>query len=229
MRIKRVGILGGSFDPPTLAHEEVGEIFLEGLDLDEVRYIPARQNPLKTVRAWAAPSARWDMVNLMIAGHERYSSSNLEISPELVYDHHDRYVEDPTDETPSYTYYTLQAFRMLEPHTELIFLGGSDILRHFYKWYKAEQIIKEFHLGIAIRPPHSVASTIAPIREEHRKFVTILEQHHMPDISSTDVRSFLESGQIDRAKVLLKPSVFEYIMDNRLYEENPQELIPQDI
>jgi nicotinate-nucleotide adenylyltransferase len=218
MRNKKVGILGGSFDPPTLAHEAVGKVFLEGLKLDEVRYVPARQNPLKVMKAWARPIERWNMIQMLVEGNEGYSASNLEIVPELIYTVGDKYIEDTEDERPSYTYHTLQAFQMLEPHTEFVFLGGSDILRSFYKWYKAEEIIKNFHLGIAIRPPHSLASTISPILEEHRKYVTILEHHNMPDISSTDVRSFLENGHIELAKQLLKPSIFEYVMDNGLYK-----------
>jgi nicotinate-nucleotide adenylyltransferase len=218
---RRIGIFGGSFDPPTLAHELVGEIFLQEFNLDEIRYVPARQNPLKVMQTWASASARWDMIQLMIEGHNGYSASNLEISPPLIYSDGD-YVEDLSEDEPSYAYNTLHAFKLTEPRSDFIFLGGSDILRDFYKWHKAEEIIEEFHLGIAIRPPHSHTSTISPIRDEHRKHVTIVSRKNMPNISSTDVRSFLERGLVDDARLLLKPSIFEYIMDNHLYKKNPQ-------
>ena len=62
---KRIGVLGGSFDPPTLAHEHLGEIFLKALNLDEVRYVVTRQNPLK-YKITASAQHRWNMIQMMI-------------------------------------------------------------------------------------------------------------------------------------------------------------------
>lgn len=220
MENRRVGILGGSFDPPTLAHEQLGQVFVEALGLDEVRYVVARQNPLKVNKAIGGTDHRWHMLLLMIQQHEKFSASDIEISADQIYQSGG--FVDSGEETPSFAYNTLKAFEMFEPHTEFIFLGGSDILRHFYRWHKAENLITEFKLGIAVRPPHSVASTISPIKEEHRKNVMIFERPPMPDMSSTDVRTFFENGKPESAQHLMRPEVFEYVMDNKIYQ------IPQD-
>lgn len=217
MENKRVGVLGGSFDPPTIAHRNLGVRFAEELGLDEVRFVVAKQNPLKH-QVFASAEHRWEMVKMLIAGEPVLSATDFEISNVLIYVANDKYVRDTSeDETPSYTWHTMRAFKMMEPHTEFIILGGSDILRRFYKWHKAKELIEEFKFAIAVRPPHSVASTIAPIEEEHRKQVTILESLQMPDMSSTDVRTYLSAGQLDRAKPLLQPDVYEYALKHQLY------------
>lgn len=222
MENRRVGILGGSFDPPTIAHEQLGEIFIEALALDEVRYVVARQNPLKINEAIGSAKHRWLMLLMMIQGHEKFSASDIEVQGEFEFGAGGKLV--PADEeSKSYAYNTLRAFKMMEPHNEFIFLGGSDILRNFYKWHKSEHLIKEFRIGIAIRPPHSIASTIAPIKAEHRDKVTIFDRPAMPDMSSTDVRSFFENGKLDRAKSLMRSDIYEYVLGERIYD------IPQEI
>jgi len=221
MERKRIGVLGGSFDPPTIAHMKVGEVFLKTLGLDEVRYVPARQNPLKTRYAVATPEQRWEMLLMVLKDKEQFSVSDIEFAEEWVCDGK---VYVPTGEVPpSYAYSTLTAFKEFEPHTDFIMLGGSDILRNFYQWHNAERLIEEFEFAIHVRPPHSAASTIAPIREEHRSQVTIVDLP-IPDMSSTDVRSFFESKDFERARELLAPEIFKYAMDNKIYE-NPQTVL----
>lgn len=222
MNNRRVGILGGSFDPPTLAHEKLGEIFLKELELDEVRYVVARQNPLKINKATGTTDNRMEMLRMMIQGHEKFSVCDVEIQPEYV--HGDYGKLNKCDEAPpSYAYNTMKMFEMCEPHSEFIFLGGSDILTKFYQWYKAEHFIKEFKFAIAIRPPHTKTSTINPIKENDRKNITIVERDTMPDISSTDARSFFEKGDLERARQLMRPDLFDYVVKNKLYH------IPQEI
>lgn len=222
MSNRRIGILGGSFDPPTLAHERLGEIFLQEIGLDEVRYVVARQNPLKVNKATGTVDSRMEMLRMMIQGHNKFSVCDVEIQPEYMYGDSD--IINKCEETPpSYTYNTMKMFEMCEPHSEFIFLGGSDILTKFYQWHKAEHFIKEFKFAIAIRPPHTKASTISPIKESDRKNITIVELDTMPDISSTDVRSFFEKGDLERARQLMRSDLFDYVVKNKLYH------IPQEI
>jgi len=222
MNKRRVGILGGSFDPPTLAHEKVGEIFLEELGLDEVRFVVARQNPLKAHEAIGTTNHRFQMLVQMIQKHDKFAVSDVEIQPDWVYDENGKLVV--SDEINlSYTYNTLKMFQIFEPHTEFIFLGGSDILTKFYQWHKAEHFMNEFKMAIAIRPPHSKSSTLSPIKENDRKNIIIVERDSMPHISSTDVRSFLESGDLERARLLMRPDLFDYVVKNNLYK------IPQEV
>ncbi len=212
---RRIGILGGSFDPPTLAHEKVGRIFKDALCLDEVRYVPALQNPLKS-RLSIDASHRVNMVKIMAKNHDCFSVSDVEIQPDYIQGDCGKLIKD-TELNPSFAYETLKIFQLCEPTSKFIFLGGSDILTNFYKWHKAEAFINEFEIAIAIRPPHTKSTTISPIEERHRKNITIIERESMPDISSTDVRTFLSSGESDKAKTLLDQEVFDYIVANNLY------------
>lgn len=211
---KRIGVLGGSFDPPTLAHEHLGEIFLKALNLDEVRYVVARQNPLK-YKITASAQHRWNMIQMMIKPHEKFSASDIETQEDFMYEYGELIHDSETP--PSFAYNTLKAFQMFEPHSDFIFLGGSDITRSFYNWHKAEKIIEEFQLGIAIRPPHNLVSTLDPIKKEHQKAILIVDTPSMPDISSTDVRSFFELKEYDRAKSLMREDIYEYALNNQLY------------
>jgi len=222
MSNRRIGILGGSFDPPTLAHERLGEIFLQEIGLDEVRYVVARQNPLKVNKATGTVDSRMEMLRMMIQGHNKFSVCDVEIQPEYMYGDSD-IINKCKESPPSYTYNTMKMFEMCEPHSEFIFLGGSDILTKFYQWHKAEHFIKEFKFAIAICPPHTKASTISPIKESDRKNITIVELDTMPDISSTDVRSFFEKGDLERARQLMRSDLFDYVVKNKLYH------IPQEI
>lgn len=217
MNKKRVGILGGSFDPPTLAHEQLGKVFLDALQLDEVRYVLARQNPLKTHEAIGSTPHRWKMLMMMIDGHEKFSVSNIEIQEEQIYGLKGELV-NCRESVPSYAYNTLKAFELMEPHSEFIFLGGSDILKNFYQWHQAEHLIEEFEIGIAVRPPYSVTATMSPVKEEHRDRVTIFSRPPMPDMSSTDIRSHFKNGKIEHAKSLMRPDIFDYVMKNSIYE-----------
>lgn len=225
MENRRVGVLGGSFDPPTYAHIKLGEVFLDALQLDEIRYVLARHNPLKSHLAVGTIKQRWDMLLMMIAGYEKMSASNIEITDNLVYDDHGKLVVDE-EKVPSFAYNTLKAFQMFEPHTEFIFLGGSDILKGFYKWHKAEHLIKEFKIGIAVRPPHSATSTLAPLKVADRASVLVFARPPMPDVASTDVRSFFHDGLLDRAKALMQQDIFEYVMDNQIYVKRIMYLRP---
>lgn len=217
MSKRRIGIFGGSFDPPTLAHELVGEIFVKELGLDEIRYVLAKQNPLKNHEPIGSTKHRMEMLTLMIQGHENFSVSDIEIQSEYI-DIGDGTLEKCTEENPSFAYDTMKRFQLCEPHADFIFLGGSDILTKFYQWHKAEHFIKEFNIAIAVRPPHSQLSTINRIKENDRANITIVERDTMPDISSTDVRTFFANGDLERARQLIRPDLFDYIVDNNLYK-----------
>lgn len=216
MSKRLVGIFGGSFDPPTLAHEKVGELFVKELHLDELIYVVTKQNPLKAHNTVGSSEHRYNMLKMMITGHDKLSVCNIEIEPDMELGDNGRYVICE-EENPSYAWNTLKALQMCSPKDELIFLGGSDILTKFYQWHNAEKMIEEFKLGIAIRPPHTKASTISPLREEHRNRVTIIESDSMPDISSTDVRTFFENGDFERARQLMRPDLYEYVLNNGIY------------
>jgi nicotinate-nucleotide adenylyltransferase len=213
MSKKKIGVFGGSFDPPTLAHEKIGQLFLEKIELDEVRFVPVFKNPIKQNYPINSEH-RLNMLSMIVGSCDKFSLSDIELQSDYEYDMN--YALIPSERTPSYTYNTLRMFKENEHQAEFIFLGGSDILSKFYQWHKAESLLKEFNIGIAVRAPHNQSSTLSPIKPSDRKRITVIE-HSTPQISSTDVRKFIQDKEFDKARKLLREDVFEYIVNNNLY------------
>lgn len=116
-----VGLLGGSFDPIHAGHLLAARAALEGLGLDEVRFVPAREQPFKAGRHGAAAADRAAMVALAIAGEPRFRLEPLELSRE----------------GPSYTVDTLRTLRAREPATAFTLLVGADTIADLPKWREA--------------------------------------------------------------------------------------------
>src|SRR5687768_12512146 len=76
----RIGILGGTFDPPHSGHLTFAHAALETLDLDEVIFMPAHRNPQKKGRSVANSKQRLEMVRRLVGGHQKLSVSDLEIT-----------------------------------------------------------------------------------------------------------------------------------------------------
>jgi nicotinate (nicotinamide) nucleotide adenylyltransferase len=154
------------------------------------------------------------MLSMIVGSCDRFTLSDIELQSDYEYDMN--YTLIPSERTPSYTYNTLRMFKENEHQSEFIFLGGSDILSKFYQWHKAETLLKEFNMGIAVRTPHNQASTLSPIKPSDRQRITVIE-HSTPQISSTDVRKFIQDKEFEKARKLLREDVFEYIVNNNLY------------
>lgn len=120
----RIGVLGGSFDPIHHGHLIVAQALRERLELDEVRLIPAGEQPFKEGLHRAPAADRAAMVELAVAGE-----------PGLVTDRCE--VERPG---PSYTVVTLRALGARYPDAELFLLVGSDAAAELPTWHQAEAI-----------------------------------------------------------------------------------------
>ena len=125
----KVGIYGGTFDPPHLGHMRAARAALGLLGLDELIFIPAKQPPHKALSEGSAPAEdRLAMTELMADGllDERATVSRIEL---------DR-------EGKSYTADTLRELHAQRPEDELFLLMGTDMYLTFQDWYKPEEIAK---------------------------------------------------------------------------------------
>jgi nicotinate-nucleotide adenylyltransferase len=193
--LKRVGIFGGSFDPPHTAHVELARTALRALPLDEVRWIPAGQ-PWQKSRVMTPAPMREAMVRLAIAGEPQFVLDRTEL---------DR-------SGPSITLDTVTAFQAAEPGVDWVLLIGGDQYANLHTWRHWPDLLDRVTLAVAQRPGAAHRPDAAVQRRPHR--VVPLA---MLDISSTDIRQRVSRGL--PIEHLVPPAVARYIDQHRLYLE----------
>lgn len=141
-RGKRVGLLGGAFNPPHLGHLKLAELALNHLTLDEVRFVPTARSPHKEAAAGSPPpDARMGLLQEFLNPVSR---------PFLVDS-----VELERGGT-SYTVDTLEALHTREPEAHWILLLGSDQLPGLPTWFRMERVLELASLAVAPRPGFSL-------------------------------------------------------------------------
>jgi len=196
--VKRIGLLGGSFDPPHYGHlvsaQEVGW----RLKLDTVLFLPARQNPLKQGEPGSAAEDRCEMVSLAIADNPRFELSRLDL---------DR-------PPPSYTADVLRALQSSD--RELFFVVGSDILPELPRWREPVEILRLARLAVVSRPgaPAPDVEALEALVPGSRGRVELVSSPNI-DISSRDLRRRVRCGEPIR--YLTPRAVERYITGHGLY------------
>ena len=184
-----IGLFGGSFDPIHNGHLIVAQSVFEQLNLAELRFVVAREQPLK--QGHGAPAEhRARMVGVAIAGEPRFRLETLEL--------------DRTG--PSYTVDTLRTLHLREPGRELVVLLGSDAARDLDKWREAEEVARLSRIVVFGRGGEAVAAS------------SLISAHIVVpaiQISATHIRKRVREGRSIR--YWLPDPVAEYIARERLY------------
>ena len=199
--MKRLGLLGGTFDPPHYGHLLAAQEVAWRLQLQCVLFLPARQNPLKQGAPSSEAEDRCEMVARAIADNPLFQLSRLDI---------DR-------PPPSYTVDLLQSLQASDSRTELFFLVGADILPELPKWRAPEEVLRLARLVVVNRPgspfPNLDELELAlPGARERADVVRIPGV----DISAADLRARVRSDQPIR--YLTPPAVEQYVREKRLYQ-----------
>ena len=195
----RIGIFGGTFNPPHLGHLIcVQEAYLQ-LELDQVMLIPARVPPHKPVEEEPGAKHRLELCRLAVQGDERFTVSAIEI-------------ERPG---PSYTVDTLAELHSRAPDNELFLIVGGDIAAGFVQWHQPERVLSLATLAVAKRRGTSrsnVNTALDQIRGGDRATF-----FRMPRIglSSTMIRERVRAGQ--PLRYLVPDPVVRYIDEHHLY------------
>lgn len=186
---RRVGILGGTFDPPHLGHLIIANEVLQALELDEIRFMPNQEPPHKQKDQWISNDDRMNMLKLSIADHPCFAIEKIELERE----------------GRSYTYDTILLLRDREPEMEFYFIIGADMIEYLPKWYKIDQLLQLIQFVGVNRPNHSPKTDYPILR------VTI------PDIniSSTLIRTRISENK--SVKYLISDNVWNYIKEHQLY------------
>lgn len=197
----RIGIFGGSFNPPHLGHILAVREFREKLSLDRILLIPAASPPHKTLTAnSAAPSHRLEMTRLAAADLPYCEVSDIELRRD----------------GPSYTADTVEELRRRYPDDEFFLLMGTDMFLSFESWYQPERITAQAVLAVAHRNADNrqqLENCAKHLLEKLNAKTVLVENEYLPH-SSTSVRAMLA---FQAAEEYLAPSVLSYIQRNNLY------------
>ena len=198
----RIGIFSGSFNPVHLGHVALSEWFVKERVVDEVWLVCSPMNPLKADRMYemAADADRQAMLRLAIQG-----CNGLRLST----------IEDDMPR-PSYSIHTLRRLRSLYPEHEFHFIMGSDNWQRLHRWYKWDELLREFHVVVYPRKGYNEGGG-----PDGYKQAMGVRQVDAPvyEVSSTQIRQWLvgDDRQVNEARRWLCPAVFDYIMSHGLY------------
>lgn len=199
--MKKIGVLGGTFDPPHTGHIELAEAILSKLELSCVLFVPAGNPYFKTERYVTPAPQRLEMVRLALDRKPCLDVSTMEI---------DR-------PGPSYTVDTLSELKAkIAPEDEIYFILGWDILAELPRWREPERLISLCHLvavpriGYPIPNPGALEKIIPGLSER-----TIILGEPTINISATVIRERVACGL--SIEHLVPDTVAGYIKEHGLY------------
>jgi nicotinate-nucleotide adenylyltransferase len=201
---QRLGIFGGTFDPPHLGHLILAETAADSLDLATVLFVPVGVPPHKAARDLRAPAHhRFAMVERAVADNARFAASRVDI---------DR-------PGPHYSVDMLRLLKHDHPDAEFFFLIGGDSLRDLPTWSRPNELLELSYLGVMRRPGtvpdlDDLDDCLPGIRERVRWVDAPLL-----DISATEIARRIAAGQSVRYR--LPDSVCAYIEEHGLYRKEP--------
>jgi nicotinate-nucleotide adenylyltransferase len=192
----KIGIFGGTFNPPHYGHLIVAEFIREEVGLDKIIFIPCSIPPHKQNNEYlsqiASPEHRFEMVKLAITGNKFFEVSDIEINRGGV----------------SYTIDTVNYFVSNFPEEKFYLLIGADQFAEFHTWRKPDEIVQKVNLIVFNRPGFVIPKT------EFSKFATFITIPNI-EISASTIRKRIRHGK--SIKYLVPPAVEEYILANKLY------------
>ncbi len=197
--MERIGILGGTFDPPHLGHLILGEYAADALALSQVLFVPAADPPHKQDEFKLPVIHRLAMLERALAGNERFTVSRIDI---------DR-------PGPHYSLDMVQIVKEQFPQAELFFVMGGDSLRGLPKWHRPADFIQHCKLAVMRRPDDDVRSDMHETVLPGLAARVVMLDAPLIDISSTQITERLEAGYSIR--YLVPEVVRAYIETNQLY------------
>lgn len=199
---RKIGIMGGTFDPIHIGHLILGEKAYEQLGLEKVLFLPSGNPPHKKVRfGRATDDQRVEMVRRAIADNPHFELSLTEMQ----------------EQGYSYTYRTLEKLNWEHPDEEYYFIVGADSLFTLEKWREPGRICKGCKIAVAVRGHASEETISREIQRLSEKYQGEFIRLNTPDIdiSSAHIRKWISRGMTIRYYV---PNlVRDFIYQNRIY------------
>lgn len=195
----KIGIFGGSFNPPHKMHKKIAKILIKKGYVDKIIFVPTGlKYEYKT--NLVSNEKRVEMLSLMIGKERNMSISEYELQP-----------------NPVYTYETLKHFKKIYNDDDIYFICGADNLSYIDKWKNGESILKNYKILVIKRETDEINQLLEKYKKYKQNiFIAPLKEHA---ISSTRIRNYLKQNNYLKARFYLTGKVYSYIRKNHLYEE----------
>lgn len=200
---ERLGIFGGTFDPPHVAHLAVAQAALEQARLARVILVPAASAPLRRQRGAASPTHRLAMARLATQNNPFFAVSDEEVRRGGT----------------SYTVDTLRAIAEQEPEADLHLIIGGDQLAAFPRWRQPEEITRRARLVVYRR--EGFGTDVPAALREH---VTFVDAPRI-QLSASEIRDLIGRGL--SARYLVPEPVRSYIVEHGLYRQPGPTAVPE--
>lgn len=201
----RTGILGGTFDPFHYGHLHIGKAALQKFHLDELWIMPNGNPPHKDRESITATvEQRLEMLQDVVETEERFTLCKYEAKRNEV----------------SYSYETMEQFRIWYPDREFYFIIGGDSLDMLRTWRHPERLLRCCTILVAVRNEKSFSETQRQIDALSEEFDSDLHLLPVPEfpVSSSEIRGWIKDGVPDsKLREYMPLSVIEYIRSHNLY------------
>ncbi len=192
----RIGILGGSFNPPHKMHFKMGLDLIDKDYVDKIIYVPTGSK-YKYKNNLIADEHRFKMLELMIKNDSRFEVSDYELKDYVVY-----------------TCDTLKYFKEMYPNDDIYFVCGADNLSYVDEWKNGIFLLENYKFLVIKRYTDDI-DEILKRYDKYRDNIIISDVE--PDsLSSTEIRNRIKNSE--DILELLDRDVYEYIICNSLYE-----------
>ncbi|MFZ7945472.1 MULTISPECIES: nicotinate-nucleotide adenylyltransferase [Bacillaceae] len=187
--MKKVGILGGTFDPPHYGHLMIANEVYSALNLDEIWFMPNHEPPHKKKSESVEDGDRLNMLRLAIDGNPAFTIQPIELERQ----------------GPSYTVDTMRMLKSEYADNEYFFIIGADMIEYLPKWHKINELVNLVHFVGVRRPSYS----------HQTEYPVLYVEVPAIDVSSSMIRNRMKSGKTVR--YLLPDQVIDYIEEKHLY------------
>lgn len=193
----KIGIFGGSFNPPHNMHINIGEELIKQGYLDKIIFVPTGIK-YKYKSNLLPNENRFDMLKILTQKNKNFSVSNYEFSENVVY-----------------TCETLDYFKNKYLKDEIFFICGADNLSYIDKWKNGEEILKNYKIIVIARNTDNLES----ILKKYSKYTDNILVARIPpyDLSSTEIRKLISDGKYHLLDKYLDCDIIDYIIENNLY------------
>ncbi len=196
----RLGVFGGSFNPPHIGHVLLGVDAIEALRLDKIIVVPANANPLKGHNpGGASPIQRLEMTRLAFSGDPRFEVSDMEIGRGGL----------------SYTVDTLEELSAKNEGAELVLIVGMDSVATFGKWARPDRIQELATIAVLMRSDDAANRGVDKGKDLKLPAGAAMVTPRRIDVSSSEIRGRIQAGR--SIKGFVAESVEEFILAAKLY------------
>ncbi len=200
--MKKIGIIGGTFDPVHYGHLILAEQARVEAGIDGIVFMPAMVQPFKLNKEIANGEHRYAMLKAAVAGNPFFSVSKQELDAAGIS-------------------YTIDTLRQCEAEygedTQIFFIIGTDAFLNLEKWKESEALLRDFSFIVGTRPGYKERELEEALEKVKRQYQTtvIKINNSEVEISSTDIKNRISENK--SIKYLLPEAVESYIYENNLY------------